>query len=716
MTVQLEITLRRGYRAAYEVELRMSRPDDLGDVHTVGSLAPDFDPTALPQIGAGVEYGLAIGRALLHDPEIREGISQAIVAAGAEPLRVRLFVHPDAAGLYRVAWETTRDPGRAGDQGALLFAGDRLVFSRFITSGDARALYRRAPGPLRVLVAIASPANLNRYRVGGAPLTPIEEQLEVDRVQEALAGVGVTSVLRSSEEPVTLDAIALRLTEDYDVFYLACHGMLDQKQTPILFLDNEEGEADPTDGNLFVRRVAELRERPRLIVLGSCKSAGAAPGEAYGADGAFAPLAPRLAGAGIPAVVAMQGNVAVETVNDFVPAFLRLLGLQGSVDRAMSLARSQLLEKHRDWWAPTLLMRLRTGELFRRTGFEGGNDGFQHWDELLVAIGNRKCTPILGPALLERHIGSRRDLARRLARHFKRPLPRGDRDLLALVAQQLTIVKSPELIRRQLVVLIAEMVAERYRGVFPPVLATALAIDAEPEVLLARVRDVLDAAVEREGAQEPHRLLARLRLPIYVSANPDDILARALAREPDVKPVVEVHRWHAEHQSIPSVYDLEKDYTPSPTRPLVYHFFGSAAYQESIVVTQDNYVDALVAASRSDTTTVPPAVRAALTTRTLLLLGFQLDDWGFRALFRYIMNQQGSNLLQGRVHVAVQVDPEESEFDDPDDARRYLTRYLAQYLGGEERMRIYWGSVGDFVAELNRRRGPQARAEANAIT
>jgi hypothetical protein len=135
----------------------------------------------------------------------------------------------------------------------------------------------------------------------------------------------------------------------------------------------------------------------------------------------------------------------------------------------------------------------------------------------------------------------------------------------------------------------------------------------------------------------------------------------------------------------------------------VYHFFGAAEYPETIAIAQDHFVDALVAASRPDKTTVPEAVRAALTSRMLLFLGFQLDDWSFRALFRFILNLPGKELLRRRVHVAVQVDPEESDFDDPVSARRYIAQYL-----GDEKIRIYWGSVGEFVAALNQRRNPVA--------
>ena len=144
MDVQLEVTIRRGYRAAYEVELRMSRADDVGDVTTIGSLHADFDPDKLPAIGDGRAYGLEVGKALLADETVRKAFDDATLAAGTDALRVRLFVNADAASLYRVAWETARDPRRPDPDEGRLFAGER-IFSRYITSSDPRPLYRRPP-------------------------------------------------------------------------------------------------------------------------------------------------------------------------------------------------------------------------------------------------------------------------------------------------------------------------------------------------------------------------------------------------------------------------------------------------------------------------------------------------------------------------------------------------------------------------------------------
>jgi hypothetical protein len=78
----------------------------------------------------------------------------------------------------------------------------------------------------------------------------------------------------------------------------------------------------------------------------------------------------------------------------------------------------------------------------------------------------------------------------------------------------------------------------------------------------------------------------------------------------------------------------------------------------------------------------------------LLILGFSLDDWNFRVLFRSIMSQEG-NLLGNYSHVAVQIDPEDSRIGDPERARLY---FESQFRGVE--VTIYWGNVVNFVSQL----------------
>src|SRR5439155_3117127 len=95
---------------------------------------------------------------------------------------------------------------------------------------------------------------------------------------------------------------------------------------------------------------------------------------------------------------------------------------------------------------------------------------------------------------------------------------------------------------------------------------------------------------------------------------------------------------------------------------------------------------------------IPGRVLRAWTNTALLFVGFQVDDWNFRVLFRSILNQQGRNLRKRKrtVNVAVQVDPEEAGRSLlPPSARAYLQKAF-----GEEDFTIYWGSSQQFIKEL----------------
>src|SRR5262249_37741999 len=93
----------------------------------------------------------------------------------------------------------------------------------------------------------------------------------------------------------------------------------------------------------------------------------------------------------------------------------------------------------------------------------------------------------------------------------------------------------------------------------------------------------------------------------------------------------------------------------------------------------------------------------------LMLLGFRLDDWDFRVLFRSLMSQPGSNRRTNYKHVAVQIDLRSDRIVEPDLARRYLERY---FQGAD--ISIYWGGVEAFLRELQGRWLAHARAGARS--
>ncbi len=123
-------------------------------------------------------------------------------------------------------------------------------------------------------------------------------------------------------------------------------------------MERADGSSEPTRGRDLVAPVRDLARRPLLAVLASCQSAGQGYGDV------LAGLGPQLARAGIPAVLAMQGNVPMQTVEQLMPVFFRHLQRDGQVDRALAAARGAV-QHDPSWWMPVLFLRVRDGRLWR---------------------------------------------------------------------------------------------------------------------------------------------------------------------------------------------------------------------------------------------------------------------------------------------------------------------------------------------------------------
>src|SRR5262245_39998372 len=193
-------------------------------------------------------------------------------------------------------------------------------------------------------------------------------------------------------------------------------------------------------------------------------------------------------------------------------------------------------------------------------------------------------------------------------------------------------------------------------------------LPAPPGILnMTTSLDQMVAAVGKRQREldpdEPHLVLARLRLPLYVTASPDSELADALA-EVGAKPEVEFSRWKedlTDYETYPSIYDTQKDYRPTVERPLVYHLFGVLKHPDSLVLTEDNFFDYLMWVSRTDA--IPRAVTAAWSRDALLFLGLRMDDWSFRVLFRSILNEERRRRPRAFRSAAVQVNPNDVHRD-----------------------------------------------------
>ena len=254
-------------------------------------------------------------------------------------------------------------------------------------------------------------------------------------------------------------------------------------------------------------------------------------------EGALAALGPRLAEAGVPAVIAMQGNVFQRTVAKFIPEFFRQLSKDGQIDRAMTEARHTVRD-HPDFWAPVLFTRLVTGRLWYE--HRSGLRGFDAWHGLIDQIHKGKCVPILGSGLLEPFVGSLRDIARKWASEHRYPMTPSLLCDLPEVAQYLSITQGVFYSRNLFIRDLAKEVQRRW----PDLQETQSLAGKEPqgEDLLQLLKETRDTILKKDP-DEPHQVLARLNCPLYLTTNPDHLLLDALSSVGKV-PRKELCRWH----------------------------------------------------------------------------------------------------------------------------------------------------------------------------
>jgi hypothetical protein len=664
--VDLEIGLARGGAGGYAVELRVSAPGSDVEVR-VGAreghaAALDLDRLAALALQPAA-YGQALAAGLFAAPAVAEAYARAdaLARGSGVPLRLRLAIAGDAPELHGLRWELLHAPG-----GGAIADGERVLLSRYLASVDWEPVKLRSRDELRALVVVAAPSDLAAYG-----LAAIDVAGELARIEAALAGISVTRLAGPGQ--ATLAAIVDRLRDGHDLLYLVAHGTTTRGEA-VLWLEDADGRVTRASAAEFAARLAGLQQRPRLCVLESCRSAG--PGRG-GDAAAVSALGPSLARAGVAAVVAMQGDLSMATGAVLMPRLFAELLADGRVDRAVAVARAAVRDRP-DWWMPVLFMRLRTGRIWYTPGFGGEGGRFEKWPALLQSIQQGRCTPVLGPALADPLLGPSRELARRWADAYGYPLSTGGREDLPQVAQYLAVHQDDAFPRAELPHALVEAVRARFPEAVPG--------DRSDDLgeLLARASDWRTA----RGAFDPHAVLARLPCPLYITTAGDELLAHRL-RARGREPAAAVCPWHEDLAA-----DAGAAETATVARPLVYHLFGRLAEPESLVLTEDDIFDFLLGVA-ADRDLIPARVRAALVDSALLILGFSLEDWKFRVVFRSLMRQRGGRRRKRYAHVAAQIDPEEAQTIDPARARRYLEGYFE-----DADVTIFWGSAEDFLREL----------------
>lgn len=350
----LDISLRPRGGTNYELTARYTAPVSMVDEDILAppGLSITLDLAALRAVDLDPEgYGKALTKTLLADQRAVLALLQVIDRAqgAGTPLRLRLSLDATAPTLHEVRWELLQNP-RTGY--ALALSADVLL-SRYLASADATPIPPAVAEEPSALVAVAAPDGLARYG-----LASLDRERELTVARTALAGYQLETAPRA-----TLSTLADQLRTGPSVLYLVCHGA----QKPfgnVLYLEGDRGQVVPTVAEQFVAMVRNLPQRPRLVVLASCASAG--DGDSGGA--AALSIAPQLAQAGVGAVLGMHGNVTQESVAAGMPVLFSELRRHGCIDMAVAVMRNYLASRGDDWWQPALFLRLRDGLLFRPPG------------------------------------------------------------------------------------------------------------------------------------------------------------------------------------------------------------------------------------------------------------------------------------------------------------------------------------------------------------
>ncbi len=283
------------------------------------------------------------------------------------------------------------------------------------------------------------------------------------------------------------------------------------------------------------------------------------------------------------------------------------------------------------------------------------------WETLLTRVKGGKCTPFLGAAVNFGILPLGAEIANEWASSFHYPLESCSD--LAKVSQFLAVNSDA----------------------------------TRPKDMMLQKLDESQKAFDFNDADEPLNVLARLPLSVYLTTNYDDLLAQAINHHGNAggrRAAIEICRWNRNLASQSTLFRRGSKFTPSPQTPVVYHLHGHRSIVDSLVLTEDDYLDYLVNMSR-DATFLPPRIQESITGSSVIFVGYSLADINFRVLFRGLLGNLEAAL--GKLSVAVQL-PYDDAHPNKQKAEEYVTKYFGKMRGTE--LRVYWGTARSFAREL----------------
>ena len=189
------------------------------------------------------------------------------------------------------------------------------------------------------------------------------------------------------------------------------------------------------------------------------------------------------------------------------------------------------------------------------------------------------------------------------------------------------------------------------------------------------------------GQEDPLLRLANLPFKTILTTSPFAFVEDALRRA-GKDPRTEVCRWTKDlTDTIPTVID--DHYRPSDREPLVYHLLGMDRYVDSLVLSEDDYLDYLgnlcQGQGYQSADYMPALVRKAFSD-DLIVLGFRLDSWAFRVLYAGLIKRSGKARDRGVCEI---------QLPDSEEERVYLQDYVER----EAKFQVFWGTLEQYAQQ-----------------
>lgn len=197
------------------------------------------------------------------------------------------------------------------------------------------------------------------------------------------------------------------------------------------------------------------------------------------------------------------------------------------------------------------------------------------------------------------------------------------------------------------------------------------------------------------GMEDPLRVLAKLPLKIYVTTSYYNFIERALEAE-GKKPRTQVCFWSGGKMSARTEHAPDPLYEPTDTEPAVYHLFGLEDYPQTLVLSEDDYMNFLISVVEDNNTqnpVVPLRLREGLAESRLLLLGYHTKDWDFRVLFRFILKYRSADSAPRGM--LIQLKPGAKQMGDKEKSIKYLGQYF-----DKKQFDVDWTNPERFIQKL----------------